>query len=196
LHSILAGYRLNKVEFDKNRYNELDSLEINFLTDKLKQLNPDLHNTTDLLIKDRIIRAIMIAEKNRFEGIENRVEINSLTIGISLEREKVKERITNRLKMRLENGMIEEVQKLIDRGITYDKLDFFGLEYKFIGKYLHGSISYEEMFEQLNRGIHNFAKRQMTWFRKMEREGIKINWIEGADYYQAEKIVLEKYSAQ
>lgn len=196
LHSILAGYNLNKVEFDKSRYEELDSLEINFLTDMLKKLNPGLHNTTDLLIKDRVIRAIMIAEKNKFEGIKNKAEIRSLTIGVRLEREKVKERITSRLKTRLENGMIDEVKQLVNNGITYDKLDFFGLEYKFIGKYLQGKLTYQEMFEQLNREIHNFAKRQMTWFRKMEREGIEINWIEGADYNQAEKIITDKYSNQ
>lgn len=196
LHSILAGYKLNKVEFDKKSYDELDSLEINILTDKLKKLNPSLHNTTDLLIKDRVIRAMMIAEKNQFDGIENRVEIRSLNIGVILEREKVKERITSRLKTRLENGMIDEVKQLINNGVTYNKLDFFGLEYKFIGKYLQGKLTYQEMFEQLNRGIHHFAKRQMTWFRKMEREGIEIHWIDGADYNQAEKIILKKYSDQ
>jgi len=195
LHSILTGYNLNKVEFDKNRYEELDSFDISFLTEKLKNLNPHLHNTTDLLIKDRVIKAIMVAEKNNFEGIENKVEIKSLNIGVRLEREKVKERITNRLKIRLENGMIEEVEQLLKNGITYNKLDFFGLEYKFIGKYLQGELKYEEMFDKLNRGIHNFAKRQMTWFRKMEREGIEINWIDGADYNKAEQIITEKYFA-
>jgi len=195
LHSILTGYNLSKVEFNKNRYQELDSFDISLLREKLKNLNPHLHNTTDLLIKDRVIKAIMIAEKNIYEGIENKVEIKSLNIGVRLEREKVKERITNRLKIRLENGMIEEIEQLVKNGITYSKLDFFGLEYKFIGKYLRGELTYEEMFDKLNRGIHNFAKRQMTWFRKMEREGIEINWIDGADYNKAEQIITEKYFA-
>lgn len=195
LHSILAGYNLNKVEFDDNRYQELDSLDVNSLAEKLKSINPNLHNTTDLLIKDRVIKAIIITEKNNFDGIENKTEIKSLNIGVRMERGMVKERITNRLKTRLENGMIEEVEQLIEKGLTFEKLDFFGLEYKFIGSYLQEKLSYEEMFDRLNRGIHKFAKRQMTWFRKMEREGIEVNWIDGADYYQAEKIITEKYFA-
>jgi tRNA dimethylallyltransferase len=93
----------------------------------------------------------------------------------------------------LESGMVEEVQNLLDKGITFEKLEFFGLEYKFIAKVLKNEIKYEEMFEKLNTAIHQFAKRQMTWFRKIEHEGIEINWIEGPDYKAAEKIILEKY---
>jgi len=193
LHSILKGYELNKVEFDNTRYNELCELDIPILQNKLKKLNPNLHNTTDLLIKDRVIRAIMIAEKQDMEDVKGKVPVNSLTIGINLEREKVRERITERLKHRLETGMIEEVEKLIYQGIAFEKLEFFGLEYKFIAKYLKGELNYDEMFQKLNTAIHQFAKRQMTWFRKMEREGINIFWINGADYDQAEQIILNNY---
>jgi len=193
LHSILKGYELNKVEFDNTRYNELCELDIPILQNKLKKLNPNLHNTTDLLIKDRVIRAIMIAEKQDMEDVKGKVPVNSLTIGINLEREKVRERITERLKHRLETGMIEEVEKLIYQGIAFEKLEFFGLEYKFIAKYLKGQLNYDEMFQKLNTAIHQFAKRQMTWFRKMEREGINIFWINGADYDQAEQIILNNY---
>jgi tRNA dimethylallyltransferase len=195
IHSILSEYNLNKVEFDLVRYNALNTLDINVLRERLLSLNPKLHNSTDLLLKDRVIKAILIAEKKDFSGIGNRVKINSLTIGIRVERETVRSRITERLRQRLENGMIEEIQQLLKNGITFDKLNFFGLEYKFIGKYLKGELDYEEMFQKLNSSIHNFAKRQMTWFRKMEREGIEINWIDGADYLTAEKIISNKYSA-
>jgi len=193
LHSILKGYGLNKVEFDKDRYDELDELDIEVLQHKLKQLNPNPHNTTDLLIKDRVIRAVMIAEKQEMENVKGKVPINSLTIGVNLEREKVRERITERLKCRLATGMIDEVEKLINQGISFEKLEFFGLEYKFIAKYLKGELNYNEMFKKLNTAIHQFAKRQMTWFRKMEREGINIFWINAADYNQAEQIILQNY---
>jgi tRNA dimethylallyltransferase len=195
IHSVLSKYNLNKIEFDSVRYDELNDLNIVVLRNKLLNLNPKLHNSTDLLLKERVIKAIMIAEKEDFTGIENKVEINSLTIGISVEREIVKTRITDRLKHRLANGMIEEIERLLNNGISFDKLNFFGLEYKFIGKYLKGEISYDEMFQKLNSSIHNFAKRQMTWFRKMEREGLEINWINGADYLAAEKIISNKYFA-
>jgi len=193
LHSVLKGYDLNKVEFSEKRFSELNELNIDTLRNKLLGLNADLHNTTDLLIKERIIKAIIIAEKKDFEDVGGRVKINPLTIGVNLERKLVRERITKRLRQRLENGMIDEVKKLIESGITFEKLEFFGLEYKFIAKYLKGEIGYEEMFEKLNIAIHQFAKRQMTWFRKMEREGININWIESTDYPTAKKIILEKY---
>lgn len=195
IHSVLSKYNLNKIEFDSVRYDELNDLNIIVLRNKLLNLNPKLHNSTDLLLKERVIKAIMIAEKEDFTGIEKKVEINSLTIGISVEREIVKTRITDRLKHRLANGMIEEIELLLNNGISFDKLNFFGLEYKFIGKYLKGEISYDEMFQKLNSSIHNFAKRQMTWFRKMEREGLEINWINGADYLAAEKIISNKYFA-
>ncbi|MCX7797091.1 MAG: tRNA (adenosine(37)-N6)-dimethylallyltransferase MiaA [Melioribacter sp.] len=193
LHSILKGYKLNKVDFSKEKYDNLNKLSIEELREKLKKLNPKLHNTTDLLIKDRIIRAIIISEQKNSENQNNKPVINSLTIGIKLEREKIKELITKRLKYRLEHGMIEEVKNLIAEGITYDKLDFFGLEYKYIGKYLRHELNYNDMFQKLNSAIHNFAKRQITWFRKMEREGIKIHWIEGANFQEAEKIIKENY---
>lgn len=193
LHSVLKGYKLNKVDFRKERYDELNKLSIEELRKILKTLNPKLHNTTDLLIKDRIIRAIIISEQKNSNYEIVKPVINSLTIGIKLEREKIKELITKRLKFRLEHGMIEEVEKLIADGITFDKLEFFGLEYKYIGKYLKHELNYNDMFQKLNSAIHNFAKRQMAWFRKMEREGIKIHWIDGANFDQAEKIIKENY---
>ncbi|MFA5805328.1 MAG: tRNA (adenosine(37)-N6)-dimethylallyltransferase MiaA [Melioribacteraceae bacterium] len=193
LHSILSGYELNKVDFDEVRYAELNELEISDLREKLKKVSLSLHNTTDLLVKERIIRAIMITEKENNKEVLKKSDINSLTIGIRFERDEIKKRITERLKHRLQNGMIEEVKKLIDDGISFERLNLFGLEYKFIGKYLSGELSYNDMYQKLNRAIHSFAKRQMTWFRKMEKEGIIIHWIEGPNYGEAEQIISKHF---
>ena len=193
LHSILNGYKLNKVDFDDARYEELDELDAKELSEKLKKINPSLHNTTDLLVKERIIRAIMIAEKENDKEALKKSEVNSLTIGIRLEREEVKKRITARLKHRLQNGMIEEVKKLIDKGISFERLNLFGLEYKFIGKYLSGELSYNDMYQKLNSAIHGFSKRQMTWFRKMEREEVVIHWIDGPNFEEALKLILKHF---
>ncbi|MFA3783643.1 tRNA (adenosine(37)-N6)-dimethylallyltransferase MiaA [Melioribacteraceae bacterium 4301-Me] len=194
LHSILKGYLLEKVNMENAQYDELSKLSIEELTSKLKMLNPNLHNTTDLKIKDRVIKAIIIAQnKNKTEKSVKK-KINSLTIGVKLDREKLKERITERLKHRLNSGMVEEVKNLLANGISYDKLIFFGLEYRYIAQYLKGELNYNDMFQKLNSAIHNFAKRQMTWFRKMEREGIKIHWIEGPNFELAKKIIEENYS--
>lgn len=193
IHSILKQYDLNEVEIDEEKYSELNEQPLQVLVEKLKKINPVLHNTTDLLIKDRVIKAILIAENNLNKNIEERTEINSLVIGVKIEREKIKERITKRLKERLKNGMIEEVEELIKSGITFEKLNFFGLEYKFIGQYLKGELNYNNMYQKLNSAIHAFAKRQMTWFRKMEKEGINIHWIEGADVLKASEIIEQNY---
>ena len=112
---------------------------------------------------------------------------------MNLDRDKVKKRITDRLKHRLQDGMIDEVKNLLREGITYERLELFGLEYKFIAKHLKGELNYNDMYQKLNSAIHSFAKRQMTWFRKMEKEGIEINWIDGPDYNAAEQIVNNNY---
>jgi tRNA dimethylallyltransferase len=193
LHSILTGYKLKEVEIDENRYSELINLPHEELKEKLLTLNPDQHNKTDLDNKERTIRAIMIAEGNNDVKLSGKPDINSLVIGVNEKREKVKENITIRLKERLKSGMIEEVENLLKAGISYDKMDFFGLEYKYIGKYLRGDLNYNDMYQKLNSAIHNFAKRQITWFRKMEKEGIEIFWIDGPDFKAAKKLIEEKY---
>lgn len=192
LHSILSGYNLAAVDFKSKRAEELSKLNKQELTNILLSNKTDLHNTTDLTDKKRIIKAILIAEHSSEKGNIN-PGVNSLTIGVKLEREEIKKRITKRLKERLQNGMIEEAEKLIDSGITHDKLQFFGLEYKYLSLYLQGKLNYNDMYQKLNSAIHNFAKRQMTWFRKMENEGIIINWINGNNYAEAEAIIKEKY---
>jgi len=193
LHSILKKYNLQEAEFNKTRTEELDKLSNEELAGILKKINPSLHNSTDLILKERIITAIIIAESRTNDISKSDTEINSLVIGIMLEREEIKKRITNRLTFRLQNGMIEEVDRLLKEGISFERLNLFGLEYKFIGKYLSGELSYDKMFQKLNSSIHNFAKRQMTWLRKMNREGIDIHWIDGPDYETARQLISQKY---
>lgn len=188
LSSILQNYNLHKVNFDSDKFRELSIKELPELQATLFNLNPKLHNTTDLLDKERVIKAIIIAEEKNDVSL-NKTGIDSIVIGVMPPREIIKKRITERLKYRLQNGMIEEVKKLIEHGITFDKLNFFGLEYKFIGQYLQGKLNYNDMYQKLNSAIHSFAKRQATWFRKMEKEGVKINWISTPDFDEAEKII-------
>lgn len=193
IHSILKNYSMQEVDFSGDRFDELSHKELNELTEILKRTNSSLHNTTDLTEKKRVIKAIIIAE-SRDNEFTPPVNINSFVIGVRVERSKIKENIKIRLKVRLENGMIEEAQKLIADGITYEKLHFFGLEYKFLALYLSGELSYNDMQQKLYSAICEFAKKQMTWFRKMEKEGIKIYWIEGPDFNAAEKLIEENFS--
>jgi len=178
IHSILKNYKIPEVEFDIVRYKELELLPIEKLRAMVIEKKPNAHNTTDLIEKTRMIKAIIIAELKELTTENHNLDFQALVIGLKDNREKIKENITKRLKQRLQNGMIEEVENLLKSGITYEKLDFFGLEYKFIGRYLKGELNYNDMYQKLNSAIHKFAKRQMTWFRKMEREGINIHWIE------------------
>ncbi|MBI9070893.1 MAG: tRNA (adenosine(37)-N6)-dimethylallyltransferase MiaA [Melioribacteraceae bacterium] len=189
IHSLLKKYELSYADFSEKRIAQLNKLKIEELQEKLKRVNPNLHNTTDLLNKERVINAIIIAEDEQNKVLLNRPDIDAVVIGVKLDREIIKERITKRLKARLENGMIEEAKRLLHEGVSYEKMMFFGLEYKFLGMYLKGELNYNDMFQKLNSSIHKFAKRQMTWFRKMEKEGVEINWIEGPDFETAQKII-------
>ena len=193
LRSILKDYKLSEADFNSSRFQELNGLDENELSKMLKEINPNLHNTTDLLVKERIIKAIIISENNSVDSVPEKNKISSLVIGVNLDRDKVKKRITDRLKHRLQDGMIDEVKNLLREGITYERLELFGLEYKFIAKHLKGELNYNDMYQKLNSAIHSFAKRQMTWFRKMEKEGIVINWIDGPDYNAAEQIINNNY---
>lgn len=190
LSSVLQNYELKEADFFSQRAEELKKLTNEELKDILLSKKTRIHNTTDLADSKRIISAIIISEADP-ESIQKFPQINSLVLGIKLEREEIRKRITSRLKDRLDKGMIEEVEELIKSGLTYEKLNEFGLEYRYISLYLKGELNYDEMFQKLNTAIHKFAKRQMTWFRKMEREGIKIKWIEGPDYTKAEQFIQE-----
>lgn len=140
-----------------------------------------LHNTTDVDTVKRAIRSIEIEEYYLTHPRTEREfpEIRPLIVGVDVSREVRRERITQRLHARLQSGMIEEVKSLLDSGISADDLIYYGLEYKYVTLYLTDCLSYNEMTEQLNIAIHQFAKRQMTWFRKMERDGIDIKWVDG-----------------
>lgn len=187
LAAILQNYNLNKANFNDDDLVNLDTEELKRI---LFSLTSNLHNTTDLIDKERIIKAINVARSN-LSLSQNIVkpEINPIVFGINIERALLKKKITERLKHRLNNGMIEEVKELLTTGVSHDKLKFFGLEYKFISLFLQNQLNYNDMFQKLNSAIYAFAKRQMTWFRKMEKEGIKINWIEGNDFDKAKNLI-------
>ena len=186
LSTILQSYSLPEIDDEESAY--LYSLSFTELKELLIQLKPKLHNTTDLKDKDRLIQAILI-EKSRTKSKSTISEINSLTVGINPNREELKNRITARLKQRLDCGMIEEVKNLISNGVSKEKLFFFGLEYKFVSQFIDGKLNYNDMFQKLNSAINNFSKRQMTWFRKMEREGVEINWFSPDNYIEIKKFV-------
>ena len=192
LSSVLQDYNLSKADFESDAKN-LSSLSDEELKKILINLNPRLHNTTDLNDRERIIKAIVVS-KSKAEKNQD-YKINSLNIGVNLSRDEIKKRITVRLKKRLdEEGMIEEVKSLLDSGAGYEKMIFFGLEYKFIAQYLNGELNRNDMFQKLNSAIHAFAKRQMTWFRKMEKEGIIINWIDGSDFFKAKELIERNFA--
>ena len=192
LSAILQNYKLRKADLSQNRIEELENCSEEKLREILLNIKPKQHNITDLITKERIIKAILIEEANQFENIQSQNPISSLNIGIKLERNEIKRRITIRLKKRLDEGMIDEVKNLSDMGITHNKLSFFGLEYKFISQHLRGELNYNDMYQKLNSAIHSFAKRQMTWFRKMEREGVNINWFDGKDYNAVLSFIKER----
>ena len=192
ISSIIQNYDLKKADFNAVRVKELEILPLDELQNRLIHLNPNVHVKKDLLSKNRMINAIMVAEAK--QRLEDFPEINPLVLGVKTDRDEIKRRITERLSKRLNEGMVDEVKHLLESGITFERLVSFGLEYKFVSLHLKGELSYEEMFQKLNTAIHQFSKRQMTWFRKMEREGVKINWLNGADFNTACKIIDESLS--
>ncbi len=192
LSAILQNYQLAKTDFTSERKNELEKIPVEALAALLFLLNPKLHNTTDLLDKDRLIKAILVAEASLNDEAAGRAKVFSFTIGIQPERKILKEKISERLKLRLQNGMIEEVEQLVAEGISFEKLNFFGLEYRYVGLYLQKKLTYNDMFQKLRGAINQFAKRQMTWFRKMEREGVSIYWLPEADFSEAKNLIESK----
>lgn len=178
--SIVTGYKMFEVPSDSGLRIELEKKSIEELKEILSTFK-NLHNSTDIDTRKRVIRAIEIEHSSRNKGktFSGFPEVRALLIGIMLDRDTRRKRITERLKQRLHSGMVDEVKHLIDQGINTDTLIYYGLEYKFITFFLTGKISYEEMVRDLEIAIHQFAKRQMTWFRGMERKGIKIHWLDG-----------------
>lgn len=179
LESILKGYRLLPVPENKELRESLASKSLEELTDILSRYKK-LHNLTDVDTVKRAIRAIEIEEYYLTQDVNARSfpEIHSLIVGVDIDRDLRRQKITNRLKKRLQEGMVDEVKALLKEGINPDDLIYYGLEYKYLTLYAVGKLSYDEMFSQLEIAIHQFAKRQMTWFRGMERRGFQIHWID------------------
>lgn len=178
LESILRSYRLSPVPQNPTLRKELSNKTLEELTDILKQFKT-LHNTTDVDTPARAIRAIEIATYYQHTPVDDRPfpTLSSYTIGIEIDRETRRQRISQRLRQRLEEGMVDEVKNLLDEGISPDDLIYYGLEYKYLTLHAIGKLSFDEMFTKLEIAIHQFAKRQMTWFRGMERRGIEIHWM-------------------
>jgi tRNA dimethylallyltransferase len=182
LDAVLRGYRLIEVPENPALRGELAGLEGEELLRRLGQLRPVTHNTTDLLDRDRLIRAIEIAagQEDAAEGLPPLPVLQPLIFGLRWERSLLRRRITERLRQRLELGMLEEVAALQASGVSWETLEFYGLEYRFAARFLKGELSRNDMFQQLNSAIHQFAKRQDTWFRRMERQGTEIHWLDGS----------------
>lgn len=180
LESVLRGYRMDTVPENTPLRESLAGKSLEELTALLSTYKT-LHNKTDVDSVKRAIRAIEIAEYYRTHPVDQTEmpPLNSLVIGIDIPRELRRSRISARLKQRLDEGMIDEVRSLLAEGIPADNLIYYGLEYKFLTLHVLGQLSYEEMYHQLEIAIHQFAKRQMTWFRGMERRGVCIHWIDG-----------------
>ncbi len=179
--SIISGYKMLEVPPDSGFRIDLERKTIAELREILATYK-NLHNITDIDTKKRVIRAIEIEHfsRNRKRKSTEFPEVKSLIIGVLIDRDLRRKRISDRLKQRLADGMVDEVKKLIVQGVNRETLIYYGLEYKFITLYLSGKLSYKEMVSQLETAIHQFAKRQMTWFRGMEKRGIKINWLDGS----------------
>lgn len=179
IESVLKGYNLPDVPKNESLRQELESKSLQELEQLLASYE-SLHNITDTSNKRRAIRAIEIAHfkhNNPLSSLQY-PPIDSLIIGIDIDRDIRRSKISSRLKARFDEGMIEEVESLIKQGVSSDDLIYYGLEYKYVTQYVIGQLSYEEMYIQLEIAIHQFAKRQMTWFRGMERRGFNISWID------------------
>ena len=184
IEAVLKGYKLSPVPQNQTLRDRLEGLPLDRLRQMLVELKTqtgsNMHNTTDVDSCQRAIRAIEIETYNLEHPVPRRElpPVDSLIIGVDIDREVRREKITRRLKARLDEGMTDEVRALLDEGIPADDLIYYGLEYKFVTEYLMGRTSYDEMFQHLEIAIHQFAKRQMTWFRGMERRGFCIHWID------------------
>lgn len=179
VEAVLKGYKLLAVPVNEELRASLEGVPLPELAARLATYKK-LHNTTEIDTPKRAIRAIEIEEYYRTHPYEEKdfPQLHPLIVGVEVSREVRRERITRRLHERLEQGMVEEVRQLLDSGVAPEDLIYYGLEYKYLTLYLTGKLSYDAMVEQLNVAIHQFAKRQMTWFRKMEREGFEIRWLD------------------
>lgn len=184
IEAVLKGYALSPVPQNPELRSELDGKSLGeltvMLTDLKKKTGSVMHNKTDVDTPQRAIRAIEIERYNLEHPTELRQmpPVDSIIIGVNIDREERRRKVSSRLKQRLENGMVDEIRGLLQSGIPSEDLIYYGLEYKYVTEYVIGNLSYDEMFRQLEIAIHQFAKRQMTWFRGMERRGLHIHWID------------------
>ena len=203
MEAVLKGYALSPVPQDDNLRKKLSTRSLGELKELLIWLKARngsaMHNETDVDTVSRAVRAIEIEFHNLRHPVDTRrvPAVGSLIVGLDVDRDVRRERITARLKARLEEGMVEEVRGLLEKdGITKEDLMYYGLEYKYVTAYVVGEMSYEDMFNQLEIAIHQFAKRQMTWFRGMERRGFNIHWLD-ANMPMADKLAqIERWMAQ
>ena len=183
LDAVLRGYRLTEVPENPSLRAELSTLTIEELRERLLGLNPDHHNSSDLLDRDRLSRAIEIASHTPAPGEEEPAplpELHPLVFGIRFEREVLRRRITERLRARLDGGLLDEVSRLLAEGVPAERLEAYGLEYRLVSRHLRRELNRNDMFQKLNAAIHDFAKRQDTWFRRMEKHGVEIIWLDGS----------------
>ena len=184
LEAVLRGYRMAPVPENKPLRQSLEGKSLAELTEMLNDIKTRkglrMHNTTDVDTAKRAIRAIEIElyQDEHPEETEDIQPVDSLVIGLHIEVEQRRERITRRLKARFDEGMADEIRRIIDSGVAPEELIYYGLEYKYVTEYVIGQRDFEETFRLLEIAIHQFAKRQMTWFRGMERRGVKIHWID------------------
>lgn len=183
LDAVIQGYTLAEAPLNPELRARLRGKSQQELVKHLEALNPDTHNTTDRLDPERTLRAIEIAlaQASRNCKTLRLPNVDKIILGIQWPRELLKARITCRLKDRLANGMIEEVERLRQQGVSWKALDSYGLEYRFIAQYLQGELTYNDLYQKLNAAIHYFAKQQEKWFRRMERKGIGIHWLNGEE---------------
>ena len=180
LDAVLRGYRLVPVPENPQLRSELATLTMDELAARLAAMARP-HNTTDTLDRNRLVRAIEIAMLERSHEPEPLPSVKPVIFGIRWERSVLRQRITERLRERIAAGLIEEVQGLLDDGVSHENLEFYGLEYRFVSLHLRDELTFNDMFQKLNSAIHDFAKRQETWFRRMERNGTVINWLAGGN---------------
>ncbi len=195
LDAILKNYRMVQAPENPELRKKLLKMTDADLLQYLFNLKTDLHNSTDTEERPRLVRAIEIAaaekEAEKNSSLPDFPHISPCILGIQWQREKLRARITQRLKQRLDSGLIEEVERLHQQGVSWQTLDFYGLEYRFVAQYLQGSLNKNDMYQKLNSAIHQFAKKQDTWFRRLEKNGFTIHWLNGEKdlLAQAEKLL-------
>lgn len=191
LDAVIRGYRMPEVPVHFALRQELDAMDMDGLIRRLRSVRTSFHNVTDFMDRERVIRAIEIAEGSLGDrgNADPAPDIHPFIVGLTWDRDVLRRRISRRLDDRLRNGLIDEVRRLHQSGLSWERMEALGLEYRYVGRYLQGRMPYDEMFRDLNTRIGRFAKRQITWFRKMERQGTVIHWIEGDDVEKAGSMV-------